>query len=82
LAAIAIEAAANAVVEFVGPEYLQFEHFIRNACAHQADTRAVVTDLQARYFGTLRQQRTLVTDVIGGCHILRVEWSVVVGGVL
>lgn len=66
LAAIATQGAANAVLELGGPEYLPFEGFIRTACAHYADTRAVVTDPDARYFGTLLQERTLVTDVVGG----------------
>ena len=66
LAVIATQTAANDVLEIVGPEYLPFEGFIRTACAHYADTRAVVTDPDARYFGTLLQERTLVTDVVGG----------------
>jgi uncharacterized protein YbjT (DUF2867 family) len=66
LAVIATQAADNAVVEFGGPEYFPFEEFIRTACAHYADTRAVVTDPDARYFGTPLQERTLVTDAAGG----------------
>jgi hypothetical protein len=73
LAAIATQGAANAVLELGGPEYLPFEGFIRTACAHYADTRAVVTDPHARYFGTPLQERTLVTDVIGG-RIRFADW--------
>jgi len=66
LAAIATRAAANSVVELGGPQYLPFEEFIRVACTHYADTRTVVTDPHARYFGTALQERTLITDVVGG----------------
>ena len=73
LAVIATQARANAVVEFGGPEYLPFEGFIRTACAHYADTRDVVTDPHARYFGTPLEERTLVTDVAGG-RIRFADW--------
>ena len=73
LAVIATQAAANAVVELGGPEYLPLEEFIRTACAHYADTRQIVTDPDARYFGSSLQERTLVTDVIGG-RIRFADW--------
>lgn len=73
LAAITTQTAANAVVEIGGPQYLPFEEFIRTACTHYADTRAVVTDPHARYFGTELQERTLVTDVVGG-RIRFADW--------
>jgi uncharacterized protein YbjT (DUF2867 family) len=73
LAAIATQAAANAVVELGGPAYLPFEEFIRTARTHYADTRGVVTDPKARYFGTALEERTLVTDVIGG-RIRFADW--------
>ena len=73
LAAIATQTAANVIVEIGGPEYLRFEDFIRAACTHYADTRAVLTDPHARYFGTALQERTLVTDVIGG-RIRFADW--------
>jgi uncharacterized protein YbjT (DUF2867 family) len=62
LAAIAPGVAANAVVEFGGPEYFPFEKFIGAALAQYRDTRVVVTDPHARYFGTALESRTLVTD--------------------
>jgi uncharacterized protein YbjT (DUF2867 family) len=61
LAGIAVDAAANAVVEFGGPECFPFENFIRTALAHHGDARVVVTDPHARYFGTPLESRTLVT---------------------
>lgn len=60
LAAIALEAPANAIVEFGGPEYLPFDQFIRTALTQYRDSRDVVTDPHARYFGTALQPRTLV----------------------
>src|SRR5271154_3902659 len=44
LTAIALNAAANAVVELGGPQYFPFEEFIGTACAHYDDKRVVVTD--------------------------------------
>lgn len=65
LAAVAVDAPANAVVELGGPEYLPFENFIRTALTQHGDTRVVVTDPHARYFGTALESRTLVTDDTG-----------------
>jgi len=62
LAGIALDAAANAVVEFGGPEYFPFENFIGTALTQYGDTRVVVTDPHARYFGAGVESRTLVTD--------------------
>jgi len=73
LTAIALNAAANAVVELGGPQYFPFEEFIGTACAHYDDKRVVVTDPLARYFGTPLQERTLVTDVLGG-RIRFADW--------
>lgn len=64
LAVIAVEAPADAVVELGGPQYLPFEEFIGTALTHHAhgDPRVVVTDPNARYFGTALQPRTLITS--------------------
>jgi len=61
LAAIALDAARNAVVEFGGPECFQLANFIGTALTQYRDPRAVVTDANARYFGTDLESRTLVT---------------------
>ena len=73
LAVLATQAATNAVVELGGPEYLRLEEFIRTSCTHYADNRTVLTDPNARYFGTELQERTLVTDVAGG-RIRFADW--------
>src|SRR5271163_4964970 len=62
LAAIAVGAPANSVVELGGPEYLTFEEFIRAALTHYGDSRPVSADPHARYFGNRLEQRTLLTD--------------------
>jgi uncharacterized protein YbjT (DUF2867 family) len=62
LAAIAVEEPADAVVEFGGPERLPFEQFIRAALTQYRDTRDVVTDPHAHYFGSALEPRTLVAD--------------------
>ena len=71
LTAIAAEAPANAVVELGGPEYLPFEEFIRTALTQHGDSRVVVTDPNARYFGALLGQRTLVTDDTAARGVIR-----------
>jgi uncharacterized protein YbjT (DUF2867 family) len=71
LAAIAVEAPANAVVELGGPECLPFEGFIRTACAHHGDARVVITDPNARYFGAPLEARTLVTDDTAARGVIR-----------
>ncbi len=60
LAAIAVGPPADAIVELGGPEYLPFEQFIRTALRQHGDTRRVLTDPDARYFGASLEPRTLV----------------------
>ncbi len=60
LTAIAAAAPADGIVEFGGPQQLPFADFIGTALTHYQDTRAVVTDPDARYFGAALQSRTLV----------------------
>ena len=62
LTAIAVAAPAYGVVEFGGPQHLPFAEFIGTALTHYRDSRAVVTDPSARYFGAVLQSRTLVAD--------------------
>lgn len=71
LAAIAVAAPANAVVELGGPQYLPFGEFIGTALTHYRDSRAVVTDPSARYFGTALQSRTLVADETAARAVIR-----------
>ncbi|KAB8194100.1 NmrA family transcriptional regulator [Nonomuraea phyllanthi] len=52
----------NGRVEVAGPEVYQMDEFFRQALAAWNDPREVVTDPQARYFGSVPGERTLVPD--------------------
>ena len=62
LTAIAVSAPADGIVEFGGPQHLPFAEFIGTALTHYRDSRSVVTDPGARYFGAALESRTLVAD--------------------
>ena len=49
------------VLEIGGPEELRFEDFIRRGLTAKDDRRTVVSDPEARYFGALLEERSLVT---------------------
>jgi uncharacterized protein YbjT (DUF2867 family) len=51
---------ADDVIEIAGPEELSFEEFIRRALTAQGDSRTVVADPNARYFGAELEQRSLL----------------------
>jgi uncharacterized protein YbjT (DUF2867 family) len=52
----------NGIVNIGGPEKISFEQMARESVARQGDdTKTVVVDPQARYFGTALGQRSLVT---------------------
>jgi uncharacterized protein YbjT (DUF2867 family) len=50
----------NGRVEVAGPEQFRMDEFFRMALAAWDDPREVVTDPQARYFGSVPGERTLV----------------------
>jgi uncharacterized protein YbjT (DUF2867 family) len=50
----------NGVVNLGGPQKLSFEQMARDALARQGDTKTIVVDTQARYFGTRLQRDSLV----------------------
>jgi uncharacterized protein YbjT (DUF2867 family) len=52
LAAVAVEEAANSIVEIAGPEAMPMHEAVRRRLAGQDDTRSVVADPNARYYGT------------------------------
>jgi uncharacterized protein YbjT (DUF2867 family) len=62
LADVAVGAAANATVEVAGPEALPIAELMRRDLAARGDTRAVVADPQARYFGAALDGRGLTPD--------------------
>lgn len=62
LADVAVGPPANAIVELAGPEALPMAEFVRRALAASGDTRTVVADSQARYFGAALDARGLTPD--------------------
>jgi uncharacterized protein YbjT (DUF2867 family) len=59
---VAIGAPLNGTVEIGGPEVFRFDDLVRHALSVHNDPREVVTDPQARYFGTELRERSLVPD--------------------
>jgi uncharacterized protein YbjT (DUF2867 family) len=60
LAEIALGPPANTTLEVGGPERLRFDDFIGRALKVRHDTREVVADHHARYFGTELAEESLV----------------------
>lgn len=52
----------NRTVEIGGPEQFRFDDFIRKFLSARHDTRQVVADPHARYFGVVLTERTLIPD--------------------
>ncbi|GAA1280778.1 LysR family transcriptional regulator [Planotetraspora silvatica] len=57
---VAVGTPLNGRVEVAGPEQFRMDEFFRTALAAWGDPREVVTDPQARYFGSVPGERTLV----------------------
>jgi uncharacterized protein YbjT (DUF2867 family) len=57
---VAVGSPLNGRVEVGGPEQFRMDEFFRQALAAWGDPREVVTDPQARYFGSVPGERTLV----------------------
>ena len=53
---------ADGVIEIAGPEQFRFDEFIGHGLKAQGDLRTVVADPDARYFGAVLDERTLVPD--------------------
>lgn len=60
LAIAALRAPANGIVEVGGPERFRLDELIRTALIARGDTRGVLTDPTAPYWGLAVEQRTLV----------------------
>jgi uncharacterized protein YbjT (DUF2867 family) len=60
VARTAVGAPVNGVVEVAGPEQFGLDELIRKALAAKSDPREVISDPQARYFGALLEERTLL----------------------
>jgi uncharacterized protein YbjT (DUF2867 family) len=75
LARIAVANPLNETVELAGPEAIPFDEVVRQYLAAHHDPRTVVTDEQARYFGTTLEKRSLVPNenpLLGSVRF--VEW--------
>ena len=59
LAEVAVGAPVNGIVELAGPEALPIAEFVGRFLAASGDTRTVVADPQARYFGAALDDRGL-----------------------
>ena len=60
VARVAVDAPLNGVVEIAGPEQFQLDGLIRQGLAAKGDARAVISDPDARYFGVILGERTLL----------------------
>jgi uncharacterized protein YbjT (DUF2867 family) len=60
VATIAVGTPVNDIVEIAGPETFRLDELIRRGLNARLDPREVVTDPQARYFGGIPRERTLV----------------------
>jgi uncharacterized protein YbjT (DUF2867 family) len=56
---VATAAPANGVIELAGPERVSLDDLVRRYLAAKRDTRKVVTDIHARYFGAELNDRSL-----------------------
>ncbi|WP_375739501.1 SDR family oxidoreductase [Pseudomonas boanensis] len=71
LADVTLEAPANGTVEVAGPEALPIDELIRRFLRGTQDTRKVVPDVHARYFGALLDDQSLTPGKnprLGGIH--------------
>ncbi|MFF5232300.1 SDR family oxidoreductase [Dactylosporangium sp. NPDC000521] len=57
---VTVGAPLNATIEVAGPEQFGLDELIRKGLAFRGDSRTVVTDPQARYFGALLDKDTLL----------------------
>jgi hypothetical protein len=56
----AVSAPLNSIVEVAGPEQFRFDELIRQDLRERHDSRTVVSDPHARYFGAELGERSLV----------------------
>jgi uncharacterized protein YbjT (DUF2867 family) len=60
VARVALGTPVNGIVEVAGPEQFRLDQFIRRGLAARHDSRQVIADPRARYFGAELGERTLV----------------------
>jgi uncharacterized protein YbjT (DUF2867 family) len=57
---VSVGAPLNGIVEIAGPDQFRLDELIRGVLKARNDLREVVTDPQARYYGVIRSERTLL----------------------
>ena len=62
VAKVAVGAPINGIIEIGGPKQFRMDDLVRRYLAARGDTRSVIADPKARYYGALLQERTLVAD--------------------
>ena len=62
LAKIVVAKPLNETIELAGPDALPFDEVVRHYLAAKHDSRTVVIDEQAHYFGSALEKRSLVPD--------------------
>jgi uncharacterized protein YbjT (DUF2867 family) len=64
---ITLGAPVNGIIDVAGPERFRFEEITRRFLSATQDTRQVVTDINARYFGAKLDEQSLVPS--GNSHL-------------
>jgi uncharacterized protein YbjT (DUF2867 family) len=57
---VAVGVPVNGIVEVAGPEKFRFDELVRRVLAARNDPRVVIADPQARYFGALLEEGSLI----------------------
>jgi uncharacterized protein YbjT (DUF2867 family) len=80
VARVAVDAPLNGMVEVAGPQQFRFDELIRQGLAARNDSRAVVIDPHAMYFGAELGERSLVPAGEARLGEIRFEeWLVAAG---
>src|SRR5438552_8848305 len=78
VATIAVAKPLNGIVELAGPDAIPFDEVVRQYLAAHHDPRTVLTDEQARYFGTPLENRSLIpageNPLLGSTHFA--DWLI------
>ena len=64
---ITLGAPVNGIIDVAGPEWFRFEEITRRFLSATQETRQVVTDINARYFGAKLDEQSLVPS--GNSHL-------------
>jgi len=76
VAKVAVSTPLNGIVEVAGPQQFRFDELIRQDLRERHDSRTVVTDPHARYFGAELAERSLVPGKDARLGEIRLEdWS-------